>query len=185
MGVQYSLDWSEYKIKNQGKVFEECIRKSVPKDVYYYRLRDQGSAFGSNDKLRFTLQNPYDLLLFSYPNMFCLELKSFQQSSVSYWSKEFEDKSKKQNFLVKKNQIEGLTEAREYDGIIAGLLINWRNTNRTYFWDIADFNKFSEQNDKKSFNEKDMLNSNALLIEQELMRTNYKYDIGKFVLDCR
>ena len=68
---------------NKGKQFEQDFQKSVPKGVYCLRLTDSSPAgFGGNDNMRFSIQSPYDFILFN-GQMLALELKSTKQNSIS------------------------------------------------------------------------------------------------------
>jgi recombination protein U len=114
--------------------------------------------------------------------LFCLELKTTERS-ITYWSKEFENKDKKQSFQIKKNQIEGLHYAGQFEGIIAGFVLNFRNVNRTYFLSIEKYDYMINNLNKKSFNHDDIVQIGAILIDQKLKRVRYTYDIDKFVSD--
>lgn len=162
---------------NKGKIFETAIKNSVPKDCYYFRLHDPAQSFDQSSTLRFSLPNPYDCLLFCYPTLFALELKSTESTSMGFWREDFVDKTKKQTFMIKKNQIKGLDTASQFKGVVAGFLLNWRKTNHTYFWNINDFLEFTNMLDKKSFNEEDVISHNGMLIEQTLKKVNYKYNL--------
>ena len=138
-------------------------------------------SFNQTNNLRFSMQNPYDYLLYYYPNFFALELKSTEGTSISYWSEEFEDKNKKQTFMIKKNQIKSLIKASTHKGIVAGFVLNFRKYNHTYFLSIEDFNNMVTNIDKKSFNESDVIKANGYLIEQKIKRVRYWYNIEKFI----
>lgn len=158
---------------NFGKVFENSFRESVPAEMYYLRLKDPANSFGTNDNLRFTSTNPFDCLIFSPPYLLTLELKSTSQTSFSFKGK---------TPMIKAHQIKSLTEAAQHEGIIAGLVLNFREpTNRCYFLHIYDFNKFVESTTKSSINEKDIVVSGAVNIEGKLKRVKYKYDIEGFL----
>ena len=166
---------------NEGKKFEQAWKLSIPPLTYFQRIRDPAQSFNQSDTLRFSLQNPYDCFMFQYPVLFTLELKSTEGSSMTFYRDDFVNDGKKHTFMVKKNQIVGLQESNKYKGIISGFLFNWRKTNHTYFLSVDKFLEMTNQMDKKSFNETDVINANAYLIEQELKRTNYKYNIQKFI----
>jgi recombination protein U len=165
-------------LKNSGKIFEEEIRDSIDKNkIYYYRLRDAASSFGGgNDSLRFSIKNDYDCFMFLSPNFFPLELKSNQGTSFSI-QKEKEEKGKD----IKLHQIEGLTKASQYPDSYAGLLLNFRKTEHTYWLNIKNFNKFNESNAKKSINENDVIKYGGLLVPQKLKKVRYRYDIDKMI----
>jgi len=170
---------------NVGKDFESQFKLSVDKAGYFYhRLKDAAQSFDqSSSNLRFSSKNPYDCFLYAYPNLFALELKSTKQTSFSFWREDFEDKTKKQTFLIHKHQIEGLTKASKFKGNISGLILNFRSTNHTYFWQIDDFLNCTNLLDKKSFNEADVIINNGFLINQAIKKVKYNYDIENFVLE--
>ena len=160
---------------NDGKVFENSFKESVPNDIYYLRLKDPASSFGAqeNKTLRFSVSNPFDVLLFSNPNLFTLELKSTKGTAFSFKSK---------TPMIKKNQIEGLTHAAEFENVVAGLIFNMREpTNRTYFLHINNFNEFVESTTKSSINEKDILSAGAMEIGCRLKKVKYLYYIREFI----
>jgi penicillin-binding protein-related factor A (putative recombinase) len=170
--------------KNKGKNFENSFKKSVDETVaYYLRLQDAGSAFGDfknedkNSNLRFTIQNPYDCIIFYNCCLFCLELKHTENTSIAF------DRDKKDKKQIKLHQIEGLAKASKHVGINAGFILDFAISNNTYYFDIKDFLRFYNSIDKKSINEKDVIEYRGLLIEKKLLRTNYRYDITKFLLE--
>jgi penicillin-binding protein-related factor A (putative recombinase) len=161
---------------NSGKIFEEDFKTSIPKNIYWFRIRDPAQSFNPNVQtgLRFSLPNPYDLILFDGDTLFLLELKSTKGTSFSFTGK---------SQLIKEHQIKELTKAIEYKSIIAGFVFNFRklHENKTYFLHIGDFNNFVDSTDKKSINEKDILNNNAIEIISKIKKVRYKYNISDFV----
>lgn len=172
--------------KNEGKIFEECWKKSVPKDVFILRLKDQAASFSTvQTGLKFVTDNPCDFIMFNpaTKTMYALELKSTGQTNLTFWREDFvEEKDKK--FMIKKNQIKGLEDIAHFP-IISGFVINFRFTNHTYFISITDFLNFSRDTNKKSINEADVIKHNGVLIEQSLMKKNYKYDVEKFLKEVK
>lgn len=159
--------------KNEGKVFEEDWKKSIPSDCYYFRIKDSPSSFGQDSsKARFTLKNPFDAFIYCYPNLFPTELKSTKGTSISI-QQDKNDKGK----MIKFNQIEGLTEAANYKGIIPGFIFNFRKYGKTYFLHIDDFNKFLNDTDKKSINITNVIEYGGIEIIGEIKRVRYKYYI--------
>lgn len=159
---------------NEGKRFEQDFRNSITTDMYYLRIRDNPQSF--ENTARFTLTNPYDCLIFYKSNLFCLELKSTISTSLSFWK---EDSDKSAN--IKKCQIEGLTDASKHDNIVSGFILNFRNTEHTYFLDIKDFIKFTNKTSKKSINEKDIIEHNGIIIAQHKKRTRYTYQMRNWL----
>jgi recombination protein U len=173
--------------KNEGKVFEDCWRSSVPDTCFIYRLNDNAGSFGGGSNLRFATSNICDYIMHDdiSNTMYCLELKTTKNGAFTYWRSDFEDKEKKQTFMIKKNQILGLQKASKHK-IICGFLLNLRGkVNRTYFIMIDDFIDYTSTLDKKSFNEEDILQMNPMLIEQTLKKVNYKYNVGKFLQETK
>lgn len=166
------------KKKNEGKVFENLIRKNAKEDdLYYLRLQDNLKFGGKIEGARFSQKSPYDGILFSAPYLFCLELKSSGATSLSYGSKP--------SCNIKEHQASSLYEASQYENVIAGFLIQFRprdtkKTHReetTFFIDINVFLEFMTNKKSISLNE-------CLAIGIEVPKTNvgkrvikYKYEI--------
>lgn len=159
-------------MKNEGKVFEKDFKNSVPKEIYIERLKDSTQSFYKNEKVKFTPTNPYDFFIFKFPRLYCFELKSTIGKSMSFWTNGDENKK-----MIKKHQIEGLTKASQFDGIVAGFILNWRENNNTYFLNIKDFNRFVKESEKKTLNENDIIQYNGVLLKQNLLVTHYRYDV--------
>lgn len=166
--------------KSVGKAFEENWKKSVPKDVMYFRLKDSAQAFGGSNNLRFSIKNPCDCFLYTMPYMFALELKSVGTSSISFEKTKGEPKK-----VIHYHQIEGLKDFAKYN-IISGFVLNFRKKDGTeicYYQHIDDFVTMIDSIDKKSFNEKDLMDNNAMIIESKKKKVNYSYNIEKFIKD--
>lgn len=165
--------------KNVGKIFEENWKKSIPDDVLYYRLKDSAQSFHQENFLRFSLKNPCDCFLFYSPYLFALELKSVSSTSIS-----FEKNKEKSSKIIHYHQIKGLTEFGKYNNVIAGFLLNFRHKDGTqtcYYQHIDDFNMMINDIGKKSFNEKDLIGNNAIVVHSKKLRVNYKYDVTQFI----
>lgn len=152
---------------NIGKVFEENFKKSVPEDTYYLRLHDSSIGFDiENSTQRFALKSPYDCILFRNGRMYCLELKSVKKGSISYVGS---------GPMIKDNQIKELIRASQY-GCNAGFILNFRDTENTYYLPIAHFEFIRQQSSKKSMNENDVKQVSVLLPSRKL-KVNYRYDL--------
>ena len=101
-----------------------------------------------------------------------IELKSTKGTSFSIQSDKLEDGKD-----IKHHQIKSLERAQSFENVIAGFVLDFRESN-TYWISINDFMNFVCNTRKKSISEKDALSHNAILINKTLMRVNYKYDIG-------
>lgn len=172
-------------IQNPGKAFEKAWRDSVKKRNYYYlRLKDSMSSFCNATNIKFTPNNPYDCVMFAEGTMYCFELKSTKATGLTFWSEKIGRTNPRaaEESMIKKHQVEGLEEASKHEGIVAGLVINFRETsNRTYFWNIKHFLKFAQNTTKKSFNENDVINNSGICIPQTLKRITYDYEIENLV----
>ena len=74
---------------NPGKLFEHDFKESIPKDVYYVRIRDpilENRKTDPKEKKSYTFGErcPYDCILNYKSTMYCLELKSTGGTSISY-----------------------------------------------------------------------------------------------------
>lgn len=166
---------------NAGKEFENQIRDSIikAKDIYYYRLKDPAQSFDkSNQSLRFSGNNPFDFIMYKFPNLFTIENKSKAENRLS-WTIEKTVK----NTDIKSHQILGLLEAYK-GGAISGFLFNFRADNLTYFMHIFDFLEFTKSTTKKSININEVIQFGGILIPQILKKVKYTYDIPYLIEEC-
>ena len=170
---------------NTGKIFEQEIHEAVKKYnkkhgdvVYYHRVKDPASSFGGGGgNTRFSMKNEYDLILYKYPIFFALELKSNGGTSFSFSRNDKLEKGKD----IKRSQISSLIEADSYYGTVAGLILNFRKYEETYFVRISDFYRFQNETEKKSINRDDVLKLNPILIPQTLKKVKYDFDISSLL----
>ena len=74
-----------------------------------------------------------------------------------------------------------LVEAEGYHGTVAGLILNFRKYEETYFVRISDFYRFRNETEKKSINRDDVLKLNPILIPQTLKKVRYDFDISSLL----
>lgn len=165
-------------IMNPGKDFEQQWKDSVPDDVLIQRMADPAQSFHKN-AMRFSPHNPYDFFMFYSPTLFCLELKSTKSTSFTFYREDFAESKSEPN--IKRHQIEGLEAASIYNNVVAGLILNFRKNDHTYFIPIQRFKELIENTPKKSVNEADIIESGGYLIQQRLKRTKFEFDIKKFI----
>ena len=168
--------------KNTGKVFESIIKSSSPSYLKVTRIPDPPQSFTQRADTKFSHKNPYDFEAFDSKHriQYCLELKSVSQKYMSYQTSKDDDK----NATIKWHQIEGLTNASEYNNVIAGFLLNFRLDNDEqllYFLDIKDFNKFKDSSTKRSFNIMDVVLCGGIKINGEKKRVNYRWNLDEFL----
>ena len=170
--------------KNPGKKFEEDIKASADNQgLFILRLNDSSLSWQHEKTSRFTAENPYDFIVFSEPNLFCLELKSTGYNSIS-----IQRLPEEKNKMIKLHQINSLTRSSLHDGVCAGFIFNFRNEedindDDTYYMAIEDFNTFLVESDKHSINKVDVVQYGGVRLTQKLKRTRYTYDIKKMISD--
>lgn len=154
----------------------------MPDNIWYYRPPDsaQGFDIGSSSKLRFSKHSPCDCMMFNGETLFCIELKTVAGKSISF------ERSNTDKGVIHHYQIESLKKFSTYRNVVSGILIDFRESNNTYFLIIDDWDKLVNAVDKKSFNESDLLKYvNPILIEKKKLKVNYKYNIEKFIKELR
>jgi recombination protein U len=170
------------KKKNYGKIFQEDFLSSIPENTYVYRLKDcagwkgQTTGKGVNpycircnlicpQSTRFTPANDMDYIVYLFPHLFVLELKSVANKSMPFKN-------------VADNQLKGLLKASKYRGIVSGLLINFRSSARTFFLPIKAFHNYLQSAQRKSLPISEAENL-GIEIPGELLRSRYRWDITK------
>lgn len=165
--------------QNQGKIFEEQIKKSTPSYALLYRLPDSAQAFGGSNNLRFSSKNPFDYLMWDSKKhiLYALELKTVSGKTISF------ERNKDEKREIHLHQINGLSKWNEYDGIICGFVIEFRKIETTVFIGIDEFKKLINCIDKKSFNygDLDQYKIDYKIIKQIKARTRYTYKLDEFL----
>lgn len=168
-------------MKNQGKIFENNWKESsIQQGVLTIRLNDSSTSFIMEKNARFTPENPCDYIQFYKKTLFCMELKSTKYKSMSIQLIP-EDKNK----MIKLHQINSLVNFSQYNNVIAGFVLNFRDMDEsskdedTYFLKISDFSDFLNQTGKKSINKLDVVQYNGIKVNQKLKRVNYIYQVSE------
>lgn len=163
---------------NAGKIFEKDFKDSIPESVYYKKLQDAAIGFNiETSQQRFAPKSPYDFILYQYPNMWCLELKSTEGTSISFNGK---------TPMIRPHQRKELMEAHE-KRCIAGFVMNFRKVEQTYFVPIDTFEKFAESTTKKSINPGDIMKlmdglpRQPFCIQQQKKQVHYRYAVDRFL----
>ena len=157
---------------NEGKKFEDCFNKSVPKEYFCYRLRDAG-GWSNADNTRFTPSNMCDFIMYAKGRIYLLELKSVKENSLSY-----SNIGKIENGVIKKTSV--LAEECKKECVVSGYLINYRGANKTYFVSADKLADRMLNNPKKSLNLKEC-EEIGVFVEQTLKRVNYVYNVENFI----
>jgi len=69
---------------NPGKQFEKNFANSVPKDVYFMRIKDSANNFTRTSSSAFATSNPFDCFMLYDGNFIPIELKSTKGTSFSF-----------------------------------------------------------------------------------------------------
>jgi penicillin-binding protein-related factor A (putative recombinase) len=155
-----------------GKAFEQDFKHSIGMGIYYQRIYDQAAGFGESDHTRFALKNPFDCIVYQYPLMLLLELKSFKGKSFAA-------------SRIKDHQAASLLLASKYQGIVPGYVLNFRDHETALFMHIGDLIKAFESVDKKSLNQSDCLLFGGVTIEAVKKRTRFSYNAQKMITDIK
>ena len=171
-------------MKNTGKIFEECFKKSVPEYCLLIRIPDPPQAFIQSNDTKYSRKNICDYYCYQSKSrvFYTLELKSTKNKYFT-----FEDilrdntQSKK---MIHKHQIIGLIDYSKYDNVVSGFVLNFRdeinNSERTYFQNIKDFESMCNKINKFSFNEIDLLLNGGIQILGEKKRVYYRWNLDDF-----
>lgn len=145
--------------KSVGKIFEDEIKASFPADFYVERYKDDTAGF-------YGVSNPADYRIYRYPLLFLLELKSHKGKSLPLAK-------------IRETQLKGMAKAVTYAGVYAGFLINYRDLEKTFYVPVQDVYGFYYHADRKSITVA-WCEEHGEIIEQELKRVRYKYNLEKF-----
>ena len=156
---------------NSGKKFEQDFRKSIPENIWYYRLRDSPASFGQGTQTRFATSNICDCILFGNSTLFLCELKSHKGKSLPF-------------NCVRQNQIEQMQKAAKFDCIIPALVIFFPDVERCFAIHIYDFVNLVDASKKKSANVSEFA-ENGFEIGVTKLKTHYRYDVEKMMRDLK
>lgn len=144
---------------NNGHIFEQEFKKSVPAGVYVKKLKVMSGYRGGG--------NEGDFLLFKYPNLYIFELKSHKGASIPF-------------DVVRDKQLVGLFNNSHIKGCKCGFIFNFRDYEETYFVEIRDILDYMESCGRKSF-PLSWVKELGIKIEGKKIRTRYRYNLEKFL----
>lgn len=168
--------------KNIGKILEQNWKASCPDYLFVYRPPDAAQSFDMSSKLRFSQHSLCDYIMFdgNRNTLWTLELKSVAGISISF------ERNKTDKGVIHYYQIESLKKTSMHKNLCSGFILDFRGSDNTYFLPISQWDKLTNSIDKKSFNEKDLLNyTNSILIHKKKLKVNYRYDIERFLNETR
>lgn len=144
--------------KNEGKKFEEDWKNSVPDNVFIERI---------NDTFYSGVVNIADFIIYAFPNLFLMELKSDKGKSIPF--------SRLNNRQLKKLE----TESKKR-GVKAGFVFNFREVEQTYYIDVHDVIDYINRAERKSF-PLEWCKQKGLLIKQTKKISRYRYNITELL----
>ena len=147
---------------DEGKKFQEDFKKSVPDDMYYYRLRDGTASWSGGENTRFQASNACDDLLYQSGLLCMLELKSHKGKSLPYSA-------------IRDNQVDELCKAAQF-GIAAGFVINMRDVEETYYLPSDAVCSHIATGARKSI-ELEYMRMYGCRLKAEKKRTRWRYDL--------
>lgn len=155
---------------NSGKRFEQNFKNSIPKDIFYYRLRDGSSSWDKGSKTRFQQTNICDCIVFNGNYLYTLELKSTKGKSLPFSN-------------IKKHQISDLIWCSEFANVISGFVIEFASLDECYFIEISQFKRFCDTTERKSI-PIDFCRKNGLKIGVTILKINRKFDVANFLKEA-
>lgn len=158
-------------MKNEGKKFEEDIKKSVPDYAWIYRLKDGSANIGTssinkNSKVRFQCYNISDFLLMGKEYLIILELKSHKGKSIPF-------------SCIRNTQITEM-EKIHHKKIKCYFLFNFSELSETYAIDSHKIAEYMKTSNRKSF-AYDWCVQNGISITSKKKRTRFTYDLDSFL----
>ena len=118
--------------------------------------------------------------MFNGKVLYTLELKSVGTTSISF------ERTKEDKGVIHKHQVDNLLKFSTYKNIVSGLVLDFRQSDKTYFCMVEEFVNMINNLDKKSFNEKDLYEwCNPIVIDKKKLKVNYRYNVGKFLEDTQ
>ncbi|EGS9997863.1 hypothetical protein I9Y31_000037 [Clostridium perfringens] len=154
--------------KNEGKKFEEDFKKSIPDKYFVYRFKDGTANFNGskNENVRFQAHNICDFEVFAEDKLFLFELKSYNGASIPLSG-------------IRKNQIEGMIKASEYENVEPYFLLNFRPLESVYAIEVQKLNEFIKKAERKSIPVKWCI-ENGMEIKGTKKKVRFVYDLEEF-----
>ena len=138
-----------------GKDLEADFKTSCPEDMFIYRVPD----------IRYGVKSICDFLLYSYPRLFLLELKSTQEKTFPLRN-------------IAPHQLQNMCKYNK-SNMVAGFIINFRQHDKTYFikGNVLQLLITQQNITRLSI---DILEDYGVLIPQQKKRTRFRYDLSYF-----
>ena len=107
---------------------------------------------------------------------YTLELKSVSTNRISF------ERKRGDKGVIHKYQLDSLLKFSKYKNVVSGFLLDFRESNNTYFIDISQTLNMIDKINKKSFNENDLFDyCTPIKIEKYKLEVNYRYNLERFL----
>lgn len=153
--------------KNEGKLFEEDFKKSIPFDYGFYRFKDGTGNFGGtkNENVRFQAHNISDCEVMGKKYLFILELKSHKGSSIPF-------------SCIRPTQLKEMSDIK-HEKVKAYFIFNYRDLESTFAIDVQTVKKYIEEADRKSIPIKWVI-ENGIELKGTKKKVRFRYDLESF-----
>lgn len=149
---------------NEGKKFEEDIKKSIPSWCWCYRFRDSAGTWQGGENTRFTPSNISDYMVMGDRTLYLLELKTHKGSSIPF------------NCL---KQAKKMSEVK-HPSVKAYFIINFRDKELTYAVEAVKVQEYISSSTRKSI-PYSWCQENGIEIQGTRKRIRFRYDLEEFL----
>jgi recombination protein U len=151
---------------NEGKRFEEDIKKSVPNWCWIYRFKDGTANFSGakNENVRFQAHNICDFMVMTIDKLFLLELKSHKGVSIPF-------------NCIRPKQIEEMSGI-DHQNIRAFFIFNFRDLEKTYAVKAELVKNYIENSSRKSIPIQFCINQ-GIEIPGEKKKVRFRYNLER------
>lgn len=175
------------KGKRVGQQFERNFLDSIPDDIEVRRFHDSTTAWKKSiscpkchsDVSTGTTYQPTniaDFLLYYSPELYYFELKSYAGKSLSF-TVLYKPRA---DGTINSRQLKMMSDAALKDGVNAGLVVNFRDVDETYYMPIELFIDCKKRLMSKSIPIK-IFREYCHLIPQKQKKINWTYDVMSFL----
>lgn len=113
---------------NPGKKFETDFKKSVPIDVFAYRIKTRTTAYKGDNEVA-------DFLVFDGESLFLFELKTTKEKRLPF-------------VMIRPNQLIGIRDALKFKGVYGGIVLQFREPYSHWFVPIHVIEEYIERGAK-------------------------------------
>ena len=159
-------------MKNQGKIFEQDFRASLPLDnpnLFFYRFKDGTASWGdkNNPNVRFQQKNISDAMIFYKGFLFIIELKSHRGKSLPF-------------SCIRDNQFKEMYEASFKKNVFPIVIIFFSDLEECFALKMTDIIELRSKNISKSISLL-FVREKGVRIDCRKLQTHYRFEIQDFL----